>query len=142
MKALIFSLALAVPLLARADDGNLLAGRYSACVEGMTHQDGTPSSKKYVFTFGKDSSLDIVVSFHLGTAKCDNDPGVGVYEYKAFQVIDDSGNNPGRFITAQDLRTNLYFKFVIAKSYAAIYSSPRYPVQSEIVDTMILDREQ
>lgn len=140
MKALIFALAMAIPLVGHADEENLLAGKYSTCVEKMTYADGTASSKKYVFTFGEDSSLDIVVTFHLGTHKCDN-VASGINEYKAFQVIDDSGNRPARVITAQDLRTNLYFKFTIAKSYAAIKWSVRYPVQSEIIETVLLDRE-
>lgn len=140
MKTLVVALALVLPMIGRADEKNVLAGRYSGCVDRTAYTNGTPSSKRYVFTFGEEFSLDIVATSYLGTAKCDNEAS-GTYEYKAFQVMDDSGNHPGRFVTAQDLRTKLYFKFVIAKSYTAIYASEKYPIKGDFVEMMLLYRE-
>lgn len=41
---------------------------------------------------------------------------------------------------AREVHTNLFFKFVVAKSYAAIDSSATYPVKSGLIDAMALDR--
>ena len=76
---------------------------------------------------------------YAGSDKCENNP-VSHDEYRNFEVIDDSGNHPGRIIKAQEMRSKLSFKFVIANSYVAIDSSKSYPVAPEFVDSMVLDK--
>lgn len=140
MKALTFALALVLPMVVSAEEKNVLAGRYAGCAVDLQSLKGIPASKWYVFTFGEDSSLAIEVKSYPGTEKCEGSLS-GTYEYKSFHVIDDSGNHPGRFITAQDLRTKQYFKFNIAKSYAAIYSGETYPVKGDFIEMMLVYRE-
>lgn len=139
MKLILMTLALVLPAIGHAEEVNVLAGRYSDCVQWTTYN-GVPTSKKSEFIFGKDASLVIKISMFDGTAICDNAP-VEIVEYQQFQVLDDSGNNPGRFITAKSAETNLYFKLVIAKSFALIYSSANYPVKVALVHMMHLKRE-
>lgn len=141
MKNLMFALALVVPLMARAEEKNVLAGQYAGCAVSLETTNEVPKSKFYVFTFGTDSSLDLVVESYVGTEKCDNAP-TGRVDYTHFEVLDDTGNHPGRFITAQEVRTKLFYKFVIAKSYSAITSSTNYPVKPDFVEVMVLDRVQ
>ncbi|MFK5108501.1 hypothetical protein ACI394_28595, partial [Klebsiella pneumoniae] len=70
---------------------------------------------------------------------CDRQP-VNREDYHHFAVLDDSGNFSGRIITASEVDTPLFFKFVVAKSYAAITSSRIYRLTGEFVDSMVLDR--
>lgn len=141
MKNLMFALALVVPLMAQSEEKNVLAGQYAGCAVSLETTNEVPKSKFYVFTFGDDSSLDLVVESYVGTEKCDNVP-IGHDEYKHFLVFDDTGNGPGRFMTAQEVGGKLFYKFVIAKSYAAIDSSATYPVKTDLVEMMVLDRVQ
>ena len=99
----------------------------------------SPSSGFYVFTFGDNASLDLTVERYVGTFKCDNNP-VSHDEYMDFEVIEDSGNNRGRIIKAQEMRTKLFFRFVLGTTYAAIDSSKNYPVAPALVDSMVLDK--
>lgn len=139
MKALIFALALALPMVGHAEEGNALAGRYSGCVDETAHI-GRPSSKWYAFTLRIDSSIEILTTTYLETVNCDNRPS-GAYEYKPLQVIDDTGDNSVRVITAKNLGTKLYLKFVIEKSHTAIYVSEAYPVKDNFIEMMLLYRE-
>ena len=139
MKKLIFALAMMLPLMGRAEEKNVLAGKYAGCAVSLESTTALPKSVFYIFTFGEDSSLDITAEYYDGTEKCDRKP-VGHEDYDHFEVMDDTGNGPGRFITASEVNTPLFFKFVIAKSYAAITSSRTYPVTGDFVDSMVLDR--
>jgi hypothetical protein len=137
MLKIILPLLFLLPLECYAE--NQLAGRYAGCAVSLESSTDAPASKFYVFTFGTDSSLDLTVETYAGTESCDNQP-TGHYEYKDFVFLDDTGNGPGRFMTAREVHTNLFFKFVVAKSYAAIDSSATYPVKSGLIDAMALDR--
>ncbi len=140
MKSLLV-LAMMLPLMPRAEEINMLAGQYVGCAVSLETTNEAPKSKFYVFTFGTDSSLDLTVESYAGTEKCDNVP-IGRVDYKHFEVLDDTGNLPGRVLTAQEVSTKLFYKFRIAKSYSAILSSTNYPVKPDFVEVMILDKVQ
>ena len=141
MKTAILTLSLMLPLLATAEERNVLAGQYAGCEASMETTTQNPKSNFYVFTFGDDSSLNIVKEMYEGTEKCDRQP-VGRVEYKNFVVLEDSGNHPGRWMTAQEVGTKLFFKLTIARSYTAITSSLDYPVKHDFVDLGVLNKVQ
>lgn len=139
MKILILTLAMVLPLLARAEETNVLAGQYTDCAVEYAEPSSTPKSNRYVFTFGDNASLELVKESYEGTEQCDNQP-ITRTEYKHFTVLEDSGEGPGRWITAQEMDTKLFFKFVIAKSYAVIDASTTDPEKTGLVEAIILDR--
>lgn len=141
MKSLIFSIALLLPFAVQAEEKNMLAGIYAACVVSHESTSTAPKSNFYVFIFGEDSSLNLIVENYEGTEKC-NRQEIGRKEYDHFRVLDDTGNNAERIIAGQDVGTKLFFKFMIAKSYVAINSSTAYPVNSDLGGTVVIDRVQ
>lgn len=141
MKTAILILAMMLPLLAGAEEKNVLAGKYAGCAVSLETSSSNPKSIFYVITFGEDASIDLTAEYYEGTEKCDRQP-INREDYRHFEIMDDTGNGPGRFLTASEVDTPLFFKFVIAKSYAAITSSRTYPVKGDFVDSMVLDRMQ
>lgn len=128
-------------LVARAEEKNVLAGQYAGCEVSLEATTQIPRSNFYVFNYGDDFSIRLIKETYEGTEKCDNQP-TGHYEYKDFVVLDDPGNHAARFMTAHEARSKLYFKFTIARSYAAVTSSLDYPVRHELVDMAVLSKVQ
>ncbi len=118
MKSLIFSLVMLLPTVGEANEVNLTAGHYSDCVR-WTSYNGVETSKKFELVSGQDNSLEFTASFHQGSGVCEGE-ATEVRAYRNFQIVKDTGNRPIRLITAQDVDSKLYFKFMLSRDSAII----------------------
>jgi hypothetical protein len=133
-------LALLISRAAFAGDTNVLAGQYSDCTQ-WTAMDGVPTSKAFTLTFGEDDSLDLAASLYEGSNTCQG-AAKEVRNYQNMAILEDSGNHPVRVITALDRVANLYFKLVLSKDSAIIYTGDSMPVKADSTRVMVLTRSK
>lgn len=138
MKKIMFVVALALSMSAKAAETNPLAGTYSECVK-WTVFNGVPTSKKFEMVYGEDRSLVYRIGAYNNTDKCD---GATIEEksYSDFEVIKDLDGSSVRFMDLREKTENLYFEVVVSKDKMSVTTSDKYPVEIQMMNFIVLPR--